>query len=196
MTSPRAGRPSPRGGPAGWVVGRDDAVERCEIAQGQVPVAAQLDQMSAAWTVLHAVALGGWSGTLDHLVIGPAGVFGLLLKHHASARIWATPRSLVVNGHHTRYLPQAVSLAQRAAARLSAAMTEPLAVRPVLVFVGAEATLRGECPAVTITDNHHLRRWLEGQSPRLDQRTVTALAAAGQMSATWQSTGMTRRANR
>ncbi len=40
------------------------------------------------WRVLHAIPVGERGSDIDHLAIGPAGVFTINAKYHAGAKIW------------------------------------------------------------------------------------------------------------
>ncbi|MBG6212216.1 hypothetical protein RCH23_000129 [Cryobacterium sp. CAN_C3] len=41
-----------------------------------------LSKLGPEWTVLHAVPVGSGSSDIDHVVIGPAGVFTINTKNH------------------------------------------------------------------------------------------------------------------
>lgn len=57
-------------------------------AQGEEEVARRLAELPEdQWTVLHDLPLGACGANLDHLVIGPGGVFALNAKH-LTGRVW------------------------------------------------------------------------------------------------------------
>ncbi|WP_368861694.1 nuclease-related domain-containing protein [Actinospica durhamensis] len=76
---------------------------------------------------------------IDHIVIGPPGIFTINTKHHRDARIWVGEHALAVNGAHKPYLPRSRSEAASASRILSGAVGAPVAVTPVLAFVGASS---------------------------------------------------------
>jgi len=51
-------------------------------AIGEIEVAEVLSKLGPEWTVLHAVPVGSGSSDIDHVVIGPAGVFTINTKNH------------------------------------------------------------------------------------------------------------------
>lgn len=104
-----------------------------EIAVGQI-----LGRLAPEWTVLHAVPVGAGVSDIDHVLIGPAGVFTLNTKNHAGKTVWVADRAVMIDGHKQHYLSHSRHEAARAEKRLSAAVGEPALVTPVLVifFVG------------------------------------------------------------
>jgi hypothetical protein len=53
---------------------------------------------------LHSIPIGNKGSDLDHLVIGPGGVFSLNAKHHLNASICIAGSVFTVNGQRTNYL--------------------------------------------------------------------------------------------
>ncbi|MFE7630931.1 nuclease-related domain-containing protein [Kocuria sp. NPDC057446] len=99
-----------------------------EIAVGQI-----LGRLGPAWTVLHAVPVGAGASDIDHVLIGPAGVFTLNTKNHSGKTVWVADRAIRVDGHQQHYLSHSRHEAARAAKRLSAVVGEPVPVTPVLL---------------------------------------------------------------
>lgn len=104
-------------------------------ALGELIVGDILESLGPRWDVLHDVPLDG--ATLDHLVIGPAGVFAVSVVHHDEREVVVDDAVLVVAGEPTQELVQAARRASNAAERLSDAAGEIVRVIPVLVVVGA-----------------------------------------------------------
>jgi len=77
--------------------------------------------------VLHGVQLGA-GGDVDHLVIGPPGVFTVNTKHHPKAKIKVGSKVLFVNGHQAPYIGKACREATRVRVALSRALGRPLHV--------------------------------------------------------------------
>jgi Nuclease-related domain len=88
------------------------------------------------WQVLSSV-LRNSGADVDHLVIGPPGVFTINVKHHHGARVWVGEQVVDVDGEHHRYLPNSRHEANSAARILNDAVGLPVRVTPVLAFVGA-----------------------------------------------------------
>ncbi|HEX2027330.1 MAG TPA: nuclease-related domain-containing protein, partial [Nitriliruptorales bacterium] len=73
-------------------------------AVGEEKVAARLDRLSDEWKVLHALPVGTQGSDIDHLVVGPGGVFTVNAKHHPDARIWVGGDAFLVNGSRQPYV--------------------------------------------------------------------------------------------
>jgi hypothetical protein len=76
-------------------------------ADGERKVADRLARLPQAWTVLHALPVGARGADIDHLVIGPGGVFTINTKHHPDARIWVGGDTFLVNGKRYPYVRNA-----------------------------------------------------------------------------------------
>ncbi|ANJ28105.1 nuclease-related domain-containing protein [Agromyces aureus] len=116
-------------------------------AIGELEVARRLERLDPSWRVLHAVPIGTGKSDIDHVVIGPSGVFTINTKHHEGKEVWVGAKRLLVNGQRTDHLRNAEFEAKRAAQRLSAATGTPVAVTPVIVIVAARRLTIREQPA-------------------------------------------------
>ncbi|AYG03610.1 NERD domain-containing protein [Gryllotalpicola protaetiae] len=115
----------------------DDALPWFTGALGELAVGRELARLDAAkgWVVLHSVPVGNRDSDIDHVVIGPAGVFTINTKHHSGQRI-STGRSLIfVSGQAKPYIRNSVFEAERASKRLTEAVGFPVTAHPVLAFV-------------------------------------------------------------
>jgi hypothetical protein len=88
------------------------------------------------WQVLPSVMKRS-GADIDHLVIGPPGVFTINTKHHRDARIWVGEHTVKVNNAQKPYLPKSRHEARSAARVLTNAVGMQVQVTPVLAFVGA-----------------------------------------------------------
>jgi Nuclease-related domain len=88
------------------------------------------------WQVLSSVMKQS-GADVDHLVIGPPGVFTINVKHHYGARVWVGEQVVDVDGEQHRYLPNSRHEANSAARILNNSVGLPIRVTPVLAFVGA-----------------------------------------------------------
>ena len=66
-------------------------------ALGELEVARRLSALGPGWYVLHSVPVGTGASDLDHIVIGPAGVFTINTKHHRGQRVWVGAKRILVN---------------------------------------------------------------------------------------------------
>jgi hypothetical protein len=135
-------------------------------AAGEVRVAgdlAQLRRRDSRWCVLHAVQVGDRGCDIDHVVIGPGGVFTLNAKNHPGATVWLGGDTLMVNGARRCYVRTSRFEARRAARLLGAAVRRPVKVTGVVVLVGADRfTVRQPPDDVQVLTRRHLVRWLGG----------------------------------
>lgn len=88
------------------------------------------------WWVLHSIPVGTRGADIDHVVIGPSGVFTFNTKHHPGGRVWVGDHAVQVNGKPADHLRKAHHEATRAARLLTAATGRPVHVTPVLAIVG------------------------------------------------------------
>jgi hypothetical protein len=89
-------------------------------ALGELRVASILSALGPQFTVLHSVPVSADDSDIDHIVIGPSGVFTINTKNHSGQRVWVAAESVLVNGHRTHHISDARFEASRAARLLSA----------------------------------------------------------------------------
>ncbi|MGW2543636.1 nuclease-related domain-containing protein [Kitasatospora sp. NPDC001574] len=153
--------------------------------RGERLVGRRLDRLPGGWRVLHSVQFS--SGTdIDHLVIGPPGVFTINTKHHRGATVWQGDRAITVNRSATRYVPASQSESAKVARVLSARSGFPVPVQPVVAVVGAASITIGSAQSpVLLLDGAHVDRHLSGWSPRLRSDQVDQIFAVARDSRTW-----------
>ncbi|MBO0901763.1 NERD domain-containing protein [Cellulomonas sp. zg-ZUI222] len=88
-------------------------------ADGEEAVAAQITSLGPQWRVLHAVRVGQRDADIDHVVIGPAGVFTVNAKHHPHASVWVRGDTFMVNGRRVPYVRNSRHEAGRASRLLT-----------------------------------------------------------------------------
>lgn len=110
----------------------DDAWSWYTGALGEIYGGELLKQLGPEWFVRHAVPIGAGTKDVDHLVIGPGGIFAINTKHHAGASVWVGDVTLRVNNSGTRHLNQAVSDGRDVAQRLTSKLGFPVQVHSVL----------------------------------------------------------------
>ncbi|MGY4969355.1 nuclease-related domain-containing protein [Streptomyces nigrescens] len=90
------------------------------------------------WRVLHSIPLPR-EVDIDHLLIGPGGVFCINTKHHRDASIWVGDDAVKVNHGQARpYVRKARHEALRAGRAITRRCGFAVEVQPALVFVGAK----------------------------------------------------------
>ena len=87
------------------------------------------------WGVMSSVELRS-GADIDHVVIGPPGVFTINTKHHKDAHIRVGDHVVWVNGFKQPYIRNSRHEADAASRRLTRACGTPVSVTPMLAFVG------------------------------------------------------------
>ncbi|MGQ1798925.1 nuclease-related domain-containing protein [Kocuria oceani] len=156
-------------------------------AEGEIAVGQILGRLGPEWTVLHAVPVGAGASDIDHVVIGPAGVFTLNTKNHTGQEVWVGARAILIGGHRKHYLPHARHEAARAAKRLSAVVGEPVPVTPVLVLIDPDPlTVKQRLVDVGVVTDRQLLRWLRRRRPVLTPAQCDRITAAAVQPGTWR----------
>ncbi len=159
-------------------------------ADAEETVAQHLTRLGPGWHVLHAVPVGNKGSDIDHVVVGPPGVFTVNTKNHPNANVWVRGDTFKVNGHNQRYIPHSRFEAGRAARLLSAAARLDVEVRGVIAVVGAQQgfTVK-EQPhdgAVTVVTGAMLQAYLRSLPVVLGTPSIELLYACARHLATWQ----------
>lgn len=70
-----------------------------------------LGRLPGGWYAFHDVSVGERGANIDHVIVGPGGVF-TLNSRNPTGMIWVGPRSILHNGHRTDFLPKEARIAQ------------------------------------------------------------------------------------
>jgi hypothetical protein len=101
-------------------------------AQGEALVAWYLNDLPNTWHVFHNVKL--WkTGDLDHVLIGPGGLFCISTKANRGLYSAGTDGKYLLNGEVTDHLQQAQRLAMHLRDRLLATLDDVPWIQPVLI---------------------------------------------------------------
>lgn len=156
-------------------------------AIGEETVGARLAKLDPTqWLVLHDIVLNKRGTNLDHLVIGPGGVYSLNTKHRPKAKIVVTEQTFRVNGYRESYLPASVSEASKVSRILSREMGHPVQVRPVIVIMGAELEVRKAPPDVDVIRRRDLPKWFKRQDQVLSRLEAMQVMQVAGRPATWK----------
>ncbi|MDP2775224.1 MAG: nuclease-related domain-containing protein [Nocardioides sp.] len=159
-------------------------------ADGEEKVAAQLAKVTKKdprWHILHAIPIGTRGSDIDHLIIGPGGVFAANAKHHPKAKIWVGGNTFMVNGHKQPYLRNSRYEATRAAKLLAAACGVPVHVEGLIVPVNAADVVVKTIPAgAHVVPRRQVAKWLVGRGEVLTIAEVQGIFDAARRSTTWQ----------
>jgi len=155
-------------------------------AEGEEAVGSRLRKLDDEWRVLHSVPVGNGDCDIDHVVIGPCGVFTLNTKNHAGKKVWIHTNSFKVSGYSQPYLPKARGEGERASRLLSRACAATVPVQPVIVVIADEITMKGVPDGVLIASPRKLVRKLTSEPSRLDAVQVDAIYEQARRSTTWR----------
>lgn len=156
-------------------------------ADGEEAVAAQLTKLGPRWRALHAVPVGAKGSDIDHVLIGPAGVYTLNSKHHPSANVWVFHDAFKVNGQSYKYVRNSRFEARRATKLLSTAVGAPVFATGVIVVLGAHKgfTVKAQPDDVQVVARKGLVRWLTGLPEVLNDAQVAEIWEHARRSTTW-----------
>lgn len=155
-------------------------------ARGEEVVGRRLDQLPReSWAVVHDLTIGTRGANLDHLVIGPPGVFALNTKH-LTGKVTAYDKALLHNGHKTTYVRDSMREARTVQQRLSAAVGREVRAWGVIVLMGCELDVKKRPVNCSVVGRKHLPGWflrLPGQT--LAPGEVLELERAARTPSTW-----------
>lgn len=156
-------------------------------ADGEIAVARCLEQLSQEWHSIHAVAVGRRNSDIDHVVVGPPGVFTINTKHHPGKKVTVDQDRFTVNGYRQQYVRNSRHEAARASRLLSQATGEMVAVTGVIAVVGAHNgfEVRRQPDDVHVVGRRALVGWLTSLPHRLNPEDVQRISRTVRRSDTW-----------
>jgi hypothetical protein len=157
-------------------------------ALGEIEVGRMLAAVGTEWFVRHSIPIGAETTDVDHLVIGPGGVFAINTKHHRGASIWIGDHVLRVNNSNTAYLNIAQGEGIDVARRLERRTDFPITVTPVIAVLNARSILDRRAPdnrQVKVVDATRLVEWLLAQPAVLDEAHLGLIKLAAEKPGTW-----------
>jgi hypothetical protein len=164
---------------------RPEAVGSYRRALAELRVAHLLATLGPDYRVLHAVPDG--EQHIDHLLIGPPGVFAITTMSHTGQRLHARGSTLLVDGQRAATLTAAEREARAATRSLTRATGSPVAVTPVVVVVGARSIDRGEgTGSVEVLDSRDLVAWVRARPVKGGPDIVASMARAAEERTTWR----------
>jgi len=155
-------------------------------ALGEMEVGKVLSRLPAEWRVFHALPIGKADADIDHLVIGPGGIFTINTKHHRGKKIWVTERAFLVNGQKQAHLRNSIFEATRITKMFRERMPQLPSAQAVIALVSpGQITIKGKPDAVQVLDSNNLRRWLRKRPIALSEADLLELAAIIDAPSTW-----------
>lgn len=153
-------------------------------ALGELMVGDMLENLGSRWDVLHDLPLV--RGVLDHLVIGPAGVFAVIAANYRDRDVVVDDGTLLVTGEPRDDIAAASEQADAAASLLSDAAGDRVRVRALLVVVEPrKLVVKRPAGGVRVVASQDLERLL-ARAPRiLSGDQVAAISDLADLESTW-----------
>lgn len=161
-------------------------------ARAEIIVGEQLDGFESGWVVLHALPIGPAGATIDHLVIGPGGVFAVRAEQHRDALVDISPTGVVSTRSRPSLLRRvewAVGLVERS---LTDAVGFPVRAGGIIAVLDPAAPVRAaghSAQDVRVIESAELTDWLCDLDPILPAETVATLIRAASLDQTWGADG-------
>lgn len=162
---------------------------------GERAVAEELDRLvilDQRWAFLNSIPLGTHRADIDHLVVGPGGVFTLNAKHHHGSDVWVGGDAFKLNHGQSKrswknYAEKSRREAARASELLSAAVGCGVAVAGLVVLVGvSKLTVKAQPPDVRILEQSELVDHLLRQPASLGEQSTARVLKAARLESTWK----------
>jgi hypothetical protein len=160
----------------------------------EAPVAGKLGR-SGRWHMLHGIdmAVGGETVTIDHLIIGPPGVFVAEVRHQPGGKVRTFTNGIDVDGTPMD-LARIRTVAEEVHDRLAEAIAlaagfdevlDPPPVTPVIAVVGATIISHTRPRGVIVARAGDLARALRSRGDRLSPAAVEETYAVARRADTW-----------
>lgn len=169
------------------LVADDDAAARRRAHRApDESLGARLERLvPTGWLALHDVPVGRQGGLLDHLLIGPGGVYAIRSYGHAGAAVHLSRTRLVIDGRPTHYLRDAQLEQARMGSLLSAAAGLAVEVRAVIVLDAVFLAASARPDAALVTTRDDVPDVFRRVPPGLAATRVESIRAAAGRRATW-----------
>lgn len=178
MDAPEAAQPETADLSRSWLVGAAGERRVAEVLQS-------LTRVDPLWQSLHSIPIGTHGSDIDHLVLGPGGIFTVNTKHHPHGRVWVGGDVILVNGVARPYVRNSRHEAAQAGRLLSMACGFPVPVRGLVVTVGAALAVKAAPTDVTVVEASALPHWLCRQPVTLSVSTLGQVYAAARWESNW-----------
>ena len=151
-------------------------------AEAEEEVGRILAELPRYWTVRHSIPLrSNWD--IDHVVVGPPGVFVLDTKFR-SGDVQTSRSGIRVNGYRTEMAEQVQNQAREVSSLIRTAAGTSVWVQPVLVFAN-DVRGRAEPDGVHVVGLGDIVEYLMSLPRELEKRAVDQLGAVVRDDTTW-----------
>ncbi|MBD7919769.1 NERD domain-containing protein [Cellulomonas sp. Sa3CUA2] len=167
-----------------WLGGAEDDRPRDERGS---PVGSRLDRLADdGWQAVHDVPLGRQGTVVEHLLVGPGGIFTVTERRHPDSHVRATSRTMHVDGRSVPYLRDARLEAARVQGLLQSAGCAGVAVHAVLVITGdLERDVQDPPQDILVIARHEVPNLFRRLPARLEPARVSAVAQVARRRTTW-----------
>lgn len=140
------------------------------------------------WQTLSAIPVGNLGRAIDHLAIGPGGVFAITAQELRDQVVTVAPNELRIGDTAWDPMSPARWEALEANTLLGRALGAELAlVQPLLVLIDAQMAVAGQPRGLGVTTLPSLPGFLRRLEPGLDRPEIERLYQAARDRNTWQS---------
>jgi hypothetical protein len=154
-------------------------------------VAKILGDFAADWRTVHGQIVGRRGHVIDHIVVGPPGVFCLTAKQQRG-NVTVTEGDYFVEGQRIDLFAEARRDAAAVSNRLKMATGLDCAALPVVVMVGARLTVERQPNDLVVVTDEALALWLKSLRATLNENARRAFAEAIETPATWLASSRRR----
>jgi hypothetical protein len=150
-------------------------------------VRSRLDRLGdEGWQVVHNVPLGRQGTVVEHLMLGPGGIFTVTERAGPGNRTRVDRRTITIDGKPASYLRDSRLEAARVQGLLRSAVGSQLSVRAVLVLQGILEMAPDARPEdVIVVARHEVPGIFRNLPERLEAPRVDAIAAIARQRTTW-----------
>ncbi|HEY1530314.1 MAG TPA: nuclease-related domain-containing protein [Galbitalea sp.] len=157
-------------------------------AVGELLVGDMLDNLGPRWDVLHVVPVDDSGKDIDHLLIGPPGVFAITTENFPGQEIKVNGDFLAVGSQRFDDIAVARELGQSAADLLTTAAGRPIAVTPLLVVVTpTKLAVRQQPEGAHVVASRQLVHYVDRLAPRLDGAEIAMISDFADRESTWRA---------
>jgi len=157
-------------------------------AKGNIVVGALLATLPAEWAVFHALPFNTPAADIDHLVVGPGGIFTISTMHHGGKSVSVGGTTLTVAGQAAPDIRRAELEAERVTRLMQERMPLLPPVQPVIALVDPSRLTICERPdQVHVLDARNLGRWLLTLQPVLTEGEVLEVVELVDSPEAWHS---------
>ncbi len=157
--------------------------------KGEEAVGARLARLPNDWHVLHSIEVGVQGSDIDHLAVGPGGVYTINAKHHPDANVWVGGDRFMVNGQWHPYVRNSRHEAARASRILSRHAGFGVPVVGVIAVMGAQngftVKAQPEDGKVYVVTRKQIDAWLGRRSAVLNAWQVSAVFDVARRPGIW-----------